>query len=307
MGKIKISIIVPVYKVEKYLHKCIDSILCQSFTDFEVLLIDDESPDNSGKICDNYATKDNRIQVVHKKNEGVSAARNTGLKLAKGEWITFIDSDDWIEDNYLQICIDKINKYELDLLQVSYRRINNANRVLYQSIEETGLQESELYISTNKFLITVWGGFFKKNLIQKQNLKFDTSLKLGEDQLFIYKYILSCNRCMRIKDLFYNYRYNNESATATQNPIDCINSLKSFQNFPFRSQFEQQIQKTIYSYLLSLIRSNKISNSDIYHLIKHESFNLLIPHRKIDSIFLSIYKISRPYSIKILSLLKKKI
>ena len=93
----KISIIIPIYKVEKYIRECLDSILNQTFTDWEALLIDDGSPDNSGVICDEYAAKDNRFKVFHKENGGVSSARNLGLEKATGEWVTFIDADDWIE------------------------------------------------------------------------------------------------------------------------------------------------------------------------------------------------------------------
>lgn len=99
----KISIIVPVYNVEKYLRKCIDSILNQTFKDFELILIDDGSTDESGKICDEYNLKDNRIKVIHKENGGLSSARNAGLDIAQGEYIGFVDSDDWIESD--QICI----------------------------------------------------------------------------------------------------------------------------------------------------------------------------------------------------------
>ena len=95
----KISIIVPVYKVEKYLCRCLDSIVAQTFTDWECILIDDGSPDNSGKICDEYAEKDGRFRVIHQENAGVSAARNAGLDAARGEWIGFVDSDDWVESN----------------------------------------------------------------------------------------------------------------------------------------------------------------------------------------------------------------
>jgi len=98
----QISVIVPVYKVEQYIHRCIDSILSQSFTDFELILVDDGSPDNCGKICDEYAQKDSRIRVFHKSNGGVSSARNLGLDNAKGEWIAFIDSDDFVENEYLE-------------------------------------------------------------------------------------------------------------------------------------------------------------------------------------------------------------
>ena len=95
----KISVIVPVYNVEKYLHRCVDSILAQTFNDFELLLIDDGSKDKSGAICDEYAAKDSRVRVFHKENGGVSSARNLGLENAKGDWIIFIDSDDWIADD----------------------------------------------------------------------------------------------------------------------------------------------------------------------------------------------------------------
>ena len=96
-----ISVIVPVYNTEKYLHRCVDSILAQTFTDFELLLIDDGSTDSSGAICDEYAQKDSRVRVFHKENGGVSSARNLGLDKAKGKWVTFVDSDDWIKESFL--------------------------------------------------------------------------------------------------------------------------------------------------------------------------------------------------------------
>ena len=97
----KISVIVPVYKAEKYICRCVDSILAQTFTDFELLLIDDGSPDNSGAICDEYAASDSRVKVFHKENGGVSSARNVGLDNACGEWITFVDADDWIAETFI--------------------------------------------------------------------------------------------------------------------------------------------------------------------------------------------------------------
>ena len=118
----KVSIIVPVYKAEKYLHRCVDSILAQTFTDWELLLIDDGSPDRSGDICDEYAKKDTRIRVFHKKNGGVSSARNLGLDNVQGEYVTFVDSDDWIDVNTLNVCFSQIETYDLDILQFSYTR-----------------------------------------------------------------------------------------------------------------------------------------------------------------------------------------
>lgn len=113
---LKVSIIVPVYKAEPYIRKCIDSILSQTFTNFELLLIDDGSPDNCGKICDEYAELDARVHVFHKENCGVSAARNLGLDHAKGDYVCFIDSDDWIDPDMLETLIGWEQKKQTDLL-----------------------------------------------------------------------------------------------------------------------------------------------------------------------------------------------
>lgn len=111
----RLSIIVPVYKVEKYIHKCVDSILNQTFTDFELILVDDGSPDNCGRICDEYAEKDSRVRVIHKKNGGVSDARNVGVVESKGEYISFVDPDDWIKLEAFELIFDFIDKEELDI------------------------------------------------------------------------------------------------------------------------------------------------------------------------------------------------
>lgn len=111
----EISIIVPVYKVEPYLRKCVDSILAQTFTDFEVILVDDGSPDNSGKICDEYASKDSRVRVIHKKNGGLSSARNAGIDVARGKYLGFVDSDDYIEKDMYELLYDNIVKEQADL------------------------------------------------------------------------------------------------------------------------------------------------------------------------------------------------
>ena len=110
-----ISVIIPVYNVEKYLPECIESVLKQTHTNLEIILVDDGSPDNSPQICDEYAQKDSRIKVIHKENGGVSSARNEGLKIAKGEWISFIDADDWVEKNFCEILLNKAVKTQSDI------------------------------------------------------------------------------------------------------------------------------------------------------------------------------------------------
>ena len=121
-----ISVIVPVYKVEKYIHRCVDSILAQTFTDFELILVDDGSPDNCGMICDEYALKDNRIHVIHKENGGLSDARNAGIDWAfehsNSEWITFIDSDDWIHSRYLEKLYQTVNQFDCQISVCGYQK-----------------------------------------------------------------------------------------------------------------------------------------------------------------------------------------
>ena len=120
----KISVIVPVYKVEKYLNRCVDSILSQTFTDFELILVDDGSPDKCGEICEEYANKDSRIHVIHQKNGGLSAARNTGIDWANAnsnsKWITFIDSDDWVHHEYLKQLLETANARNVDICVCNY-------------------------------------------------------------------------------------------------------------------------------------------------------------------------------------------
>lgn len=117
MNNPKISIIVPVYNVEKYLRRCLDSIVTQTFTDWECICVDDGSPDNSGEILDEYAVKDKLFVIIHKENGGVSSARNAGFDTARGEWISFVDSDDWIERDCFEYVAGKIDKCDISLVQ----------------------------------------------------------------------------------------------------------------------------------------------------------------------------------------------
>lgn len=124
-----ISIIVPIYNVEKYLPKCIESIINQTYTDLEILLIDDGSTDNSGLICDKYASIDNRIRVIHKKNGGLSDARNVGLDICKGKYISFIDSDDYIELTMYEKMIKIMINQKVDIVSCNYNHIYNNNKI----------------------------------------------------------------------------------------------------------------------------------------------------------------------------------
>ena len=181
-----VSIIVPVYNAEKFLNRCIDSILAQTFIDWELLLIDDGSKDGSGKICDEYVTKDSRVRVFHKENGGVSSARNLGLDNAQGEWVTFVDADDYVEENFLKsfegnLDADMVvgNMVEkgpqgnlLKDIPAGYH--NSLQTVLKGNLTKLAFESS-------------WGKLFRKSLID--GVRFDEKMKSGEDHHFVLKYV----------------------------------------------------------------------------------------------------------------------
>lgn len=179
----KISIIVPVYKAERYLHRCVDSILAQTFTDFEVLLIDDGSPDRSGAICDEYAVADPRVRVFHKPNGGVSSARNFGIDNARGEWITFVDADDFISPSYCDIDLST----NCDIIITDYK-ISEVDNTITDSIPFVGnisdgispfLKENLQYL----LLRVPWGKFIRRTAIG--DIRFTPSQRIGEDTVFM--------------------------------------------------------------------------------------------------------------------------
>lgn len=212
-----VSVIVPVYKAEKYLHKCVDSLLAQTFTDFEVLLVDDGSPDRSGEICDGYAARDSRVRVFHKENGGVSSARNMGLDNARGEYIVFLDADDRLHHRTLDTCYLTAEKGKLDILQYTISIVpleDSISEQVVKSGSSTCICGGKQYINTGKFLVCAGGCFLKRELIKSSpQIRFNENISLGEDQIFILSCILRATRCLKIADTLYFYTYNPESAT----------------------------------------------------------------------------------------------
>ncbi len=203
----QISVIVPVYKAEKYLHRCIDSILTQTFTDFELILVDDGSPDGSGAICDEYAHKDKRVKVIHKENGGVSSARNAGLDIARGNIICFVDSDDWVENKFL----DSFCKKDADIVvQAYYQNIikETINKEYYISIEDKYFECVDEFLKT--LYMTDNFGYLptkalKKEIIDKYNLRLNCNYKFREDLEFVLRYISKCKTFATINKATYHY------------------------------------------------------------------------------------------------------
>lgn len=203
------------YKVEQYLSRCINSILAQTFTDFELLLIDDGSPDKSGEICDEYALKDSRIRVFHKENGGVSSARNLGLDNANGEWITFIDSDDWVQDTYLSELHDEII-VDCDIIVGGYQQFGEEQKVVRYSRHIYDVLDEEYInlINNSPFFnrcifYCPWGKLFKLKIIKENGILFDENMFLAEDTCFMIDYMCFCNNIGIISNVSYMYFLSN--------------------------------------------------------------------------------------------------
>lgn len=210
----KVSIIVPVYKAEKYLPQCVDSILSQTFSDWECILVDDGSPDCSGVICDEYAQKDARIRVIHKENGGVSSARNAGLEEACGEWICFVDSDDTIQPSYLDDF--EIDSTEVDLYMQGYVRVNGDKIISthdFAGCKKTDFFSVLAYSEDNHIVNSPWIKLFKRSIIVDNNVLFDTNTSYGEDHLFSLAYLLHVSKVKYTQAVGYNYRIADGSLT----------------------------------------------------------------------------------------------
>ena len=214
----KISVIVPVYKAEAYLHRCVDSLLAQTFQDFEILLVDDGSPDKSGGICDEYARKDRRVRVFHKENGGVSSARNLGLENAKGEWICFVDADDWVEGEYLKELYSDVLLYNVDFVIHGYKMItlsgdeqkceaySNDLYDLDTSICEM-LVKQELYYRGSPC-----SKLYRNKILHEHNIYFDCQVHYGEDLCFVLDYLYVIRNVYFSSKILYNYiQYQNSS------------------------------------------------------------------------------------------------
>lgn len=180
-----ISIIIPIYKAENYIHRCIDSILAQINTDWELLLIDDGSPDGSGAICDEYAKKDARIRVIHKENGGVSSARNLGLDKARGQWITFVDADDYVDSSFC--IIDEEEKNDIIIKPHFIVDVDNSIKEQKQFDMTSSITNIDEFLSKNlhaAIFKTPWGKFFKSNILK--SIRFSLGQKIGEDTAFMF-------------------------------------------------------------------------------------------------------------------------
>ncbi len=204
-----ISIIVPVYNVEKFLPRCVDSILSQTFSDFELLLIDDGSEDGSRKICDEYAVIDKRVRVFHKNNEGASIARNLGIKKSKGKFLVFVDSDDYIASDYIQTFCEILSKYDRPDIIIQSPIYVDKGHEKYKTIKDTiysQCAEIKEFVKSGMLDFTEpHSKIFKKSIILEHGIKFPEKVIIGEDGIFIANYLLYANKVVTSSKTGYFY------------------------------------------------------------------------------------------------------
>lgn len=217
-----VSIIVPVYNVSKYLSRCIESVILQSYSNYECLLIDDGSNEDSGALCDYYTCLDSRFTVIHKKNGGVSDARNTGIDLANGQYIVFCDSDDCVHVHYLEELIKCKNDYINDFVVCGYNKVFNGSekkRFIYENSKYSSLRISDYMLLFDKELIqTPYCKLFSSDVIKNQNIRFDIQLSLGEDIVFILNYLGAAKiQAITVSNLaLYEYYQNGDNALSVK-------------------------------------------------------------------------------------------
>ncbi len=276
----KVSVIIPVYKVEKYLEKCIDSVINQSYSNLEIILVDDGSPDNCGKICDKYAKKDNRIRVIHKTNGGLSDARNNGIKIATGNYIAFIDSDDYVTEDYieylLKLIIDNnsdisiVMPYEVDENYIVKKIFKREKIYNYNSNDAL---KTMLY--QKKFETSAWGKLFKKNVVN--GIYFPTG-KIYEDIGTIYKYILRAKKItfstmknyyyLQRKDSIMGRKYKQSDLDYVENAQVLLENMEKIGNLELIKAAKSRFLSTNFSILLKLNKTDQVVRKKLLSNIK---------------------------------------
>ena len=267
----KISIIVPVYNVEKYLEECIDSIIKQTYKNIEIILVDDGSTDNSGKICDRYEKEYDIINVIHKNNGGLCSARNAGLNLSTGKYISFIDSDDYVEEKYIENLYNESELYNLDIAYCNYRVFED-NRELSKKEKDYLLTEKEingmdyqsLKFENNDWDCYVWIGLYKRDFLLKNELEFYKKDRLlFEDILFTNKSLLKAEKVKFISYCGYNYRNRWQDSLCRQKSdewriesyYNIMNEFINLYNYSNSKDEKKIIGQVLYNVLTGLLES----------------------------------------------------
>ncbi|MCD8232708.1 MAG: glycosyltransferase [Clostridiales bacterium] len=301
-----VTIIIPVYNVENYLRRCVDSVLSQEYTDFEVFLVDNGSTDSSGIICDEYAGEDARVRVIHQKNTGVSDARNAAIAEARGTWIQFADSDDWITPDATRQFVKAATENNCDMVISDFYRVAGERFSQKGDIDKEGLLTREEYAScmmenpADFYYGVLWNKFFRRELIDRYALKMDTSVNWCEDFLFNLEYILHVESIYVLPAPTYYYRRRRGSLASQGMSISKTINMKMMV-FEYYNEFYKKIydekdynskRMRIYSFLLDAAGDSAVAPAVFSgsQKLKKERY-LLVPETAAgDDFFAELYR-----------------
>lgn len=226
----KVSIVVPIYNVEMYLEKCIESLINQTYDNIEIILVDDGSTDNSHNICKNYAQKDNRIKLIHKENGGLSDARNVGIENATGKYITFVDSDDWLSYDYCEIMVKHMNEENVDIVMAKLVSVYNDDYVFvhksnYNKNVYTNLEALEKFEDTVN--VVAVAKLYKKELFN--NLRYKVG-KIHEDEFMFHKIFFEAKNVLALDSALYAYRQRENSITTAKYSLKRLDALEALED-----------------------------------------------------------------------------
>lgn len=283
MSTPRVSVIIPVYNVEKYLRRCIDSVIAQTLTDIEIILVDDGSPDGCPVICDQYAETDKRITVIHKKNGGLSSARNAGISKCRGEYVFFLDSDDWIDKDGLERLVDIAEKKGVSLLRFRpyrscwpglpddapcYYGDDRELRDGYYSEEDVKNEVIPRLLATSSLslgpILSACTGLYRRALLTDNGISFDEDVRYSEDIIFSARTVLAAGSFYYVGEAgIYHYFYNSESISKSIRPdrIDAMRRLVSVCRERFEGQyggvFDGQIAKLRWNCILNCLSDRR--------------------------------------------------
>lgn len=270
-----VSVIVPIYKVENYIRKCIESILNQTFDDFELILVDDGSPDNCPEICDEYANLDKRIKVIHKSNGGLTSARKAGIAEATGEYVLCVDGDDYIAGDLLERVSKKITDFSCDIVCFGYNTFPNNVKINSISKYREGLYnrkqiEDEIFPTLitagdgNRFPPSIWSKVVRRELITPIQLVLPDSIILGEDSCISYVSLYKATSCYIMHEELYFYRVENASLTRSKKSFswkEPILRANFYLEFMSKDTFEEQVARitahSFFNVAISVFRAKK--------------------------------------------------
>lgn len=310
-----ISVIVPVYNSEKYLKRCIDSILNQTYKAIELILVDDGSPDNCGKICDEYAKKDKRVRVIHKTNAGVSAARNSGLEIASGNYATFVDSDDYIEPEMYSNMMEKVHQYNCDVVMCDCIKDFTDHSEIYTHDIRAGFYDKEqlvneyyphlLMMENIEYPATISNYLILFNRNKLGNLRYVVGVRYSEDLLFGAQLVYNTDSFYYMKEQAYYHYYMNPTSATHKFTVDKWNDYKTLhfeinnyfsecESFDFSHQIDLCLLFFVYNSVSNIFSADNLEREKKFEIVRN-----ILGDNEVRRMFSNIKVLKLPISKKL--------